>query len=122
MRAPRLLSRGARRRLHRERELEHPMIVERALMAIEPGSEAAFEAAMTQARAVVSQARGFRSLRVTRGIESPSTYMLILEWDTLEDHTVGFRESELFAQWRGLIGQYFAEPPSVEHYIPVGEA
>ena len=98
------------------------MIVERALMPITPGSEADFEAAMRQARDVVAQAKGFRSLRVTRGIESPSTYMLILEWDTLEDHTVGFRESDLFKQWRGLIGQYFAEPPSVEHYTPIDEA
>jgi heme-degrading monooxygenase HmoA len=91
------------------------MIVERALIPITPGSEADFEAAM-------AQAKGFRSIRVTRGIESPSTYLLIIEWDTLEDHTVGFRESELFTRWRGLIGQYFAEPPSVEHYTPIDEA
>jgi heme-degrading monooxygenase HmoA len=90
-------------------------------MPIKPGSEADFEAAMREARGVVSQAKGCRSLRVTRGIESPSTYLLILEWDTLEDHTVGFRESELFTQWRGLIGQYFAEPPAVEHYTPIDE-
>jgi len=98
------------------------MIVERALMPIIPGREAEFEAAMQQARGVISQARGFRSLRVTRGIEHPSTYLLIIEWDTLEDHTVGFRESELFTQWRGLIGAFFAEPPSVEHYTPIDEA
>jgi heme-degrading monooxygenase HmoA len=97
------------------------MIVERALIPVTPGSEADFEAAMQQAKGVVAQAKGFRSIRVTRGIESPSTYLLILEWDTLEDHTVGFRESELFTQWRGLIGQYFAEPPSVEHYTPIDE-
>ena len=95
------------------------MIVERALIAVQPGSEADFEAALRQARDVVAQAKGFRSLRVTRGIESPSTYLLLLEWDTLEDHTVGFRESELFTRWRGLIGQYFAEPPAVEHYTPI---
>ena len=98
------------------------MIVERALMSITPGTEADFEAAMQEAKGVVSQAKGFRSIRVTRGIEHPSTYLLLLEWDTLEDHTVGFRESELFTQWRGLIGQYFAEPPSVEHYAPIDEA
>jgi heme-degrading monooxygenase HmoA len=95
------------------------MIVERALMAITPGREADFEAAMAQAKGVVSQSPGFRSIRVTRGIESPSTYLLLLEWDTLEDHTVGFRESELFTQWRGLIGEFFAEPPAVEHYTPI---
>jgi heme-degrading monooxygenase HmoA len=97
------------------------MIVERALMAITPGREADFEAAMQEARQVVARSKGFRSIRVARGIESPSTYLLIIEWDTLEDHTVGFRESELFTQWRGLIGQYFAEAPSVEHYTPIDE-
>ena len=95
------------------------MIVERALMSIHPGQEADFEAAMTQAREVVAQARGFRSIRVTRGIENPSTYLLLLEWDTLEDHTVGFRQGPLFAEWRGIIGQYFAQPPLVEHFTPV---
>ena len=97
------------------------MIVERALVPITPGSEADFEAALREARDVVAQAEGFRSIRVSRGIESPSTYMLILEWDTLEDHTVGFRESELFTRWRALIGPYFAEPPAVEHFAPIDE-
>jgi len=95
------------------------MIVERALIAVQPGSEADFEAALRQARDVVAQAKGFRSLRVTRGIESPSTYLLLLEWDTLEDHTVGFRESDLFGQWRALIGPYFDGAPAVEHYTPI---
>ncbi len=97
------------------------MIVEQALVPIKPGREDDFEAAMQQARDIVAQAKGFRSIRVARGIESPSTYMLVLEWDTLEDHTVGFRESELFTQWRGLIGEYFAEPPAVEHFTPIDE-
>ncbi len=95
------------------------MIVERVLMPVTPGSEADFEAAMTQARVVVAQAKGFRSIRVTRGIESPSTYLLLIEWDTVEDHMVGFRESEAFQQWRALIGPFFAEPPAVEHYTPI---
>jgi heme-degrading monooxygenase HmoA len=92
------------------------MIIERALMSITPGTEADFEAAMVQARDVVAQAKGFRGIRVARGVEHPSSYLLLLEWDTLEDHTVGFRESDLFTQWRALIGPYFAEPPAVEHY------
>jgi heme-degrading monooxygenase HmoA len=95
------------------------MIIERAELAITPGSEADFEAALTQAREVVSQAKGFRSLRAARGIEDPSKYLLLLEWDTLEDHTVGFRESDLYTQWRGHIGSFFSAPPSVEHFDPV---
>lgn len=92
------------------------MILEQAVFAITPGAEADFEAAMEQAKEVISQARGFRSLKLMRGIEHPSTYLLINEWDSVEDHMVGFRESELFVRWRELIGPYFAAPPEVEHF------
>jgi heme-degrading monooxygenase HmoA len=95
------------------------MIIERALMSVTPGSEAAFEAALVGAKAVVEQAKGFLGIEVARGIESPSTYLLLLRWETVEDHTVGFRESELFTQWRGHIGAFFADPPAVEHYDPI---
>lgn len=92
------------------------MILERAIFAIKPGSEQDFEAAMEEAKEVLAQAGGFRSFRLSRGIEQPSTYLLLIEWDTLEDHTQGFRESELFVRWRELIGSYFAAAPAVEHY------
>lgn len=92
------------------------MILEQAIFAIKPGSEADFEAAVEQAKEVISQASGFRSLKLLRGIERPSTYVLLNEWDTVEDHMVGFRESDLFVRWRELIGPYFATPPEVEHY------
>ncbi|MCW3007001.1 MAG: hypothetical protein JWP17_1627 [Solirubrobacterales bacterium] len=95
------------------------MIIERALMAITPGSEADFEAALAKAEDVLAQAKGFHGIRIARGVENPSTYLLLLEWDTVEDHTVGFRESELFAQWRALIGPYFAQAPAVEHYAEI---
>jgi heme-degrading monooxygenase HmoA len=92
------------------------MILERAIFAVQPGSEQDFEAAMEQAKEVVGQARGFRSFRLQRGIEQSSTYLLLIEWDSVEDHMQGFRESELFARWRELIGPYFAAAPEVEHY------
>ena len=92
------------------------MILERAIFAVQPGSEQDFEAAMEQAKEVVGQAGGFRSFRLQRGIERPSTYLLLIEWDSVEDHMQGFRESELFVRWRELIGSYFAAPPEVEHY------
>lgn len=95
------------------------MIIERALIAVTPGTEADFEAAIAQAKEVVAQAPGFHGIRVARGVESPSTYLLLLEWDTVEDHMVGFRESDLFPQWRALIGPYFAQPPAVEHYAEI---
>ena len=92
------------------------MILERAIFAIQPGTEQDFEVAMEQAKEVVAQATGFRSLTLQRGIEQPSTYLLLIEWDSVEDHMQGFRESELFVRWRELIGAYFAAAPEVEHY------
>jgi heme-degrading monooxygenase HmoA len=92
------------------------VILERAIFAIQPGTEQDFELAMEQAKEVVAQATGFRSLTLQRGIEQPSTYLLPIEWDSVEDHMQGFRESELFVRWRELIGAYFAVAPEVEHY------
>jgi heme-degrading monooxygenase HmoA len=92
------------------------MILEQAIFAIKPGSEADFEAALGEAKEVIAQAGGFRSLKLQRCIERPSTYLLLNEWDTVEDHMVGFRESELYLRWRELIGTYFASAPVVEHF------
>jgi heme-degrading monooxygenase HmoA len=92
------------------------VILEQAIFAITPGSEEDFEAAMGEAKEVIAQAKGFRSLTLQRCIERPSTYLLLNEWDTVEDHMVGFRESERFARWRELIGPYFAAAPEVEHF------
>ena len=92
------------------------MIVEQVIFQVTPGSEEQFEAAIRQAKDVISQAKGFHSLKLMRGIEQPSSFLLINEWDTVEDHMVGFRESDLFVRWRELIGPYFAAPPAVEHF------
>ena len=92
------------------------MIMETAFMAIKDGQEEAFLAALEEAKAVIAQANGFQVMHVHRGIERPATFMLAIGWNTLEDHTVGFRESELFTQWRALIGPFFAEAPHVEHW------
>ncbi len=81
-----------------------------------PGQEEQFLAALEQAKAVLAQATGWREIRVQRGIERPSVFLLAIGWETLEDHTVGFRGGELFVQWRSIIGPYFAEPPVVEHW------
>jgi heme-degrading monooxygenase HmoA len=95
------------------------MILEHALITVRPDSHEEFEAALVRAREVISAAPGFLSLRLSRGIESPDRYLLLVEWETLEDHTVGFRESERFAEWRSQIGPFFDSPPVVDHYTPV---
>lgn len=94
------------------------MILETALIDIKPGLEAEFETAINQAKELVlSRAAGFEVFQLRRGIERPGTYLLTIGWRALEDHTIGFRESELFTQWRALIGPYFAQAPHVEHWI-----
>ena len=99
------------------------MILELADIRIQPGQNAAFEATIAQAASgIISQAKGFQRFTVNKGIESPERYVLQIEWDTLEDHTVGFRQSELFTQWRALVGPFFAVPPVVEHFALVAKS
>ncbi len=92
------------------------MITEIAVMSIVPGREDEFLVALEQAKDVLRQARGWVSVDVHRGIERPSCFLVAIGWETLEDHTVGFRGGELFTQWRAIIGPFFAEPPVVEHW------
>ena len=93
------------------------MILELADITIFPGQQAAFEDALaTAVKAVVSQAVGFRGYTVHKGIESAERYLLQIQWDTLENHTVDFRGSAAFAQWRAIVGPFFAKPPTVEHF------
>jgi len=95
------------------------MILEHALIDVRPGSQAEFEAAVTRARDVISAAPGFRTFALHRGVESPDRYLLLVGWETLEDHTVGFRGSPAFAAWRSLIGPFFDGQPEVDHYVPL---
>lgn len=97
-------------------------VLELADVVVRPGTQAQFERAFEQARRIVAQAHGFRGLQLWHSVERPDVYRLLISWETLEDHTEGFRGSELFVQWRGLIGEYFAQPPSVEHGTLVVEA
>jgi heme-degrading monooxygenase HmoA len=93
------------------------MILEIADIRITPGQQAAFDEAIQRGvRTVISQAPGFRGFKVNKGIESPERYVLMIFWDTLEDHTVRFRGGPLFAQWRAIVGPFFAQPPQVEHF------
>ncbi|GLS14403.1 MULTISPECIES: antibiotic biosynthesis monooxygenase family protein [Hydrogenophaga] len=98
------------------------MILEHADIRIDPARATEFEAAIVRgASTVIAQARGFQGYQVRRSIESPGRYLLTIRWATLEDHTVGFRQSEAFTQWRAIVGPFFAQPPVVEHLELVGE-
>jgi heme-degrading monooxygenase HmoA len=91
------------------------MIHEVVTLAITPGSENDFEAAAAQAVPYFQKAPGALSWRLDRSIENPSEYTLTVGWKTVEDHTVGFRNSEAFAKWRELVGPHFAQAPQVKH-------
>lgn len=95
------------------------MILEVALIDLRPGTEEAFAAAYRTGRPILAGTPGCRSVRMTHGIESPSRFVLLVEWDSVEAHLENFRATDRYVQWRGLIGQYFAQPPLVEHFLDV---
>ena len=93
------------------------MILELADIRIQPGQQVAFDEAIQRGlNTVIAHAQGFQGFKVNKGMENPERYLLQIFWDTLEDHTVGFRESPAFAQWRAIVGPFFASPPVVEHF------
>ena len=93
------------------------MILEVADIRIHPGQQSAFDEAIRRGLdTVISKAHGFRGYKVNKGVESPERYLLMIFWETLEDHTVGFRGSAAFAEWRAIVGPFFAQPPQVEHF------
>ena len=96
------------------------MILEHADFTIPAGKNAEFEEAIARGIAtVISQSKGFIDAQVHKGIESPERYLLLIRWETLENHTVDFRESAAFQDWRVLVGPFFAKPPVVEHFTLV---
>jgi heme-degrading monooxygenase HmoA len=91
------------------------MILEIAQIDVKPGMEAEFEAGVRAAAPVFRRAKGCTSMTLQRSVEKPSRYRLVVGWETLENHTVDFRGSADFAEWRKLVGHCFAQPPEVEH-------
>ena len=93
------------------------MILELADIRIYPGQNAAFDEAIARGlREVIAHAKGCQGFKVNKGMESPERYVLQIFWDTLENHTVDFRGSDAFAQWRSIVGPFFAAAPVVEHF------
>jgi len=99
------------------------MIIEIADIKILPDGREEFAAAIIRAaNTVLARAAGYRGHRILACRETPGRFVLTVEWDSLEAHTVGFRQSPAFAEWRALIGRYFAEPPHVEHFDVLADA
>ena len=92
------------------------MILEVALLDVKPGQEREFEAAFAKAQAIISSMPGYVSHQLQHCLEKPSRYILLVNWQTLEDHTEGFRGSEPYQQWRALLHHFYDPFPEVEHY------
>ncbi len=95
------------------------MITEHAVLQVIPGREDEFMGTMDQATSLMARSPGFVSLRVERGLENPSTFLLLVEWETLEAHTESFRGSEAYGEWRSLLHHFYDPFPVVEHFARV---
>jgi len=99
------------------------MILELADIRIQPGKQAEFDQAIQRGVAqTIAKSKGYLGHKVQKGIESPERYILMVQWATLENHTVDFRESSAFAEWRGIVGPFFASAPHVEHFSLLDES
>ena len=92
------------------------MIIEMGILNVRPGQESAFEETLRQARPLIAATPGFLSLEVHRAVETPNRYLLLVRWRSIEDHTVGFRQSDRFPEWRRLLHHFYDPPPVIEHY------
>ena len=98
------------------------VIIEHVLLPVKPGQEADFEAAFTQAKVLIRRAVGCEGVTLSRCVERPSTYLLLVEWARIEDHMQGFRESDDYQEWRRVLHHFYDPAPVVEHFVPTLEA
>lgn len=92
------------------------MILEHVVLPVIPGQEEDFLAAFAKARPIISSMPGFLHLSLQRGIERPNEFLLLVRWETLEAHTVGFRQSPEYLEWKALLHHYYDPFPDVTHF------
>ena len=95
------------------------MILEVAMLDVIPGQESAFERAFAEASSIISSMPGYGSHELQRCIENESRYVLLVRWETLEHHTVGFRQSPQYQEWKRLLHHFYDPFPTVEHFASV---
>jgi heme-degrading monooxygenase HmoA len=98
------------------------MIREHAVLSVKPGLEVDFESSFDRAKAIIASMPGFEGLTLSRCIERPSSYLLLVDWRRLEDHTEGFRLSAQYQEWKRLLHHFYDPFPAVEHYTPLQHA
>ena len=92
------------------------MILEVAVLNVRAGQSQAFELAFSQAQRIIASMPGYLSHELQRCVETPNRYILLVKWRTLEDHTIGFRQSDQYQEWKQLLHHYYDPFPTVEHY------
>ena len=95
------------------------MILEVAILDVKPSLEAEFEQSFSEAQTIIASMNGYVSHQLQRCIENPSRYILLVNWQTLEDHEQGFRMSAEYQQWKALLHHFYDPFPTVEHYQTV---
>ena len=95
------------------------MILEVAILDVVPSKEAEFEQAFLQAEKIISSMKGYVDHELKRCLENSSRYLLLVNWETLEDHTEGFRRSSEYLEWKRLLHHFYDPFPQVEHYEPI---
>ncbi|MCG6970828.1 MAG: antibiotic biosynthesis monooxygenase [Gammaproteobacteria bacterium] len=95
------------------------MILEVAILDIIPGQESDFQCAFAEAQEIIASMPGYINHELKRCVEKPSRYILLVHWERLEDHTVGFRGSPQYQQWKALLHHYYEPFPEVEHYSDI---
>ena len=97
------------------------MFLEVALLNVRSGESAAFELAFAQAQTIISSMSGYISHQLLHCLDAPDKYVLLVKWQRLEDHTVGFRQSPQYEEWKQLLHHFYDPFPTVEHYELVFE-
>jgi heme-degrading monooxygenase HmoA len=92
------------------------MILEVAILDVVAGQENEFQAAFAKASPIISSIPGYISHQLQRCVETQNRYILFVHWETLEAHTVGFRSSERYQEWKKLLHHFYDPFPTVEHY------
>lgn len=95
------------------------MVLEAARLQVKRRQEDAFEEAFRRASRIISRMDGYVSHQLHRGLDVPGTYLLLVEWRDLESHTVGFRQSAEYLEWKTLLHHFYEPVPSVEHFEPI---
>jgi heme-degrading monooxygenase HmoA len=95
------------------------MILEVAILNVIPGQEDDFLKAFSKAQDIISKMAGYHSHQLKRCIEHASQFILLVEWEKLTDHTIGFRESKEYQEWKGLLHHFYNPFPTVEHYTNI---